>query len=42
MKTNKSDAVNPAIASRFALVHHWRVVTDPERYVFGYGEGITT
>jgi hypothetical protein len=33
MKTrpNKPDAVNPAIASRFAVVHHWRGVTDPER-----------
>lgn len=30
-KPNKTDAVNPAIASRFAVVHHWRGVTDPER-----------
>jgi len=29
--TNKPDAVNSAIASRFAIVHHWRGVTDPER-----------
>jgi hypothetical protein len=28
---NKPDAVNPAIASRFAVEHHWRGVTDPER-----------
>jgi hypothetical protein len=28
---NKPDAVNPAIASQFAVVHHWRGVTDPER-----------
>jgi hypothetical protein len=33
MKTwfNKPDAVNPAIAIRFAVVHLWRVVTDLER-----------
>jgi len=30
---NKPDAVNPAIASRFAFVHHWRGVTDPGRSV---------
>jgi hypothetical protein len=30
-KANKPDAVNPAIASRFAVVHHWRGVTVPER-----------
>jgi len=28
---NKPDAVNPAIALRFAVVHLWRGVTDPER-----------
>jgi hypothetical protein len=28
---NKPDAVNPAIASRFAVMHHWRGVTDPGR-----------
>jgi len=32
MWPNKQDAVNPAIASRFAVVHHWRGVTDPERW----------
>lgn len=31
MRPNKPDAVNPAIAPRFAVVHHWRRVTDPER-----------
>jgi hypothetical protein len=29
---NKPDAVNPAIASRFTVVQHWRGVTDPERW----------
>lgn len=29
---NKPDAVNPAIASRFQFGHHWRGVTDPERW----------
>jgi hypothetical protein len=31
-RANKPDAVNPAIASRFAVGHHWRGVADPERY----------
>ena len=30
---NKPDAVNSAIELRFAIVHHWRGVTDPERSV---------
>jgi hypothetical protein len=30
-KSNKPDAVNPAIALRFAVEHHWRRVTDPGR-----------
>lgn len=29
---NKPDAVNLAIASRFAVGHHWPEVTDPERW----------
>ena len=32
MWPNKPDPVNPANASRFAVVHHWRGVSDPERY----------
>ena len=28
---NKPDAVNPAIASRLAVEHHWRGVTGPGR-----------
>ncbi len=31
IKPNQQDAVNPANASRFAVVHHWRGVTDPGR-----------
>ena len=30
---NKPDAVNPAMALRFAIVHHWRRVTDLERWL---------
>jgi hypothetical protein len=33
-RSNKPDAVNPAIALRFAVVHHWRGFTYPERSVF--------
>jgi len=32
-KYNKLDAVNPAIASRFHVGHHWRRFTDPERWL---------
>lgn len=28
---NKPDAVNPAIASRLQIEHHWRGVTDTGR-----------
>ena len=31
MRTNKPDAANPAIASRFHSGHQWRGVADPER-----------
>jgi hypothetical protein len=31
--SNKPDAVNPAMASRFQSGHHWRGVTDPEGYL---------
>jgi hypothetical protein len=29
---NKPDAVNPAMALRFAIVHQWRRVSDLERW----------
>jgi hypothetical protein len=29
---NQPDAVNPAIAALFHAEHHWRGVTDPERW----------
>ncbi len=32
--SNKPDAVNPAIASRLHVLHHWRGVTDPDRSAF--------
>jgi hypothetical protein len=31
-RSNKPDAVNPAIASRLAIVHHWPGVGEPERW----------
>jgi hypothetical protein len=31
LSSNKPDAVNPAMALLFAIVHHWRRVTDLER-----------
>ena len=31
-QANKPDAVNPAIAPRLTIEHHWRGVTDPGRY----------
>jgi len=31
LRSNKPDAVNPAMALRFAVEDHWRRVTDLER-----------
>jgi hypothetical protein len=34
-RLNKPDAVNPAMALRFAVEDRWRRVTDLERWVLG-------